>query len=219
MDKSQKKELKSRYLEKQRKHDFAYQFWVNRQEQVRQNSEISGAILNQCPDEQLENKIVDYVLNWFDQSGKRPKNVNVQVWEREILKQLPEGVQAVFATYLFESDLSLNGSYYDFFYQNNGAFTCEALKGYQLMNNAKMVEIMHQCIGAYLKMKNSGEIEESMGVIHSWDMDEDFYISNAHKSFAELDADYQLIEHEFLKVSAIPGLEIKEKIGVNLPYG
>jgi hypothetical protein len=198
MDKSQKKVLKNKFREEKREHEVASQLWAIREGQIRQVSRIDKTILEQWTDQQLERKIIDYVFNQFSQAGKRPTHQNVQEWERSILLQLPLGIQTVFATYLFESDLSLNGSFWDFFYQNNGAFTLETLKGYQLMQNEEMITILQQCIGAYLKMKRTGEIVEAMGAPHHWELDEDYYISINQESFDELDVKYQLEEKEFL---------------------
>jgi hypothetical protein len=116
--------------------------------------------------------------------------VNLQQWERGVLLQLPVGVQAVFATYLFESSLSLNASFFDFFFQNAGAFALETLSGYKLMNNQKMVEIVEQGMGAYLKMQYAGEIEELMGEPHHWAVDGNHYVAINRQSFEELDAAY-----------------------------
>ncbi len=107
MDKSQRKQLKRSYLEAQRKTDFAFQFWRARKEQIRQVGEIEAVSIERWTDSELEGKLVYYVLNQFDQAGKPPGHLNLQQWERSILLQLPVGVQAVFATYLFESSLSL----------------------------------------------------------------------------------------------------------------
>ncbi|MDX5418711.1 MAG: hypothetical protein LPK09_05810, partial [Hymenobacteraceae bacterium] len=119
-------------------------------------------------------------------------------WEREILRSLPIGVQAVYSTYLFESDLYLNASCWDFFYQNNGAFAIEALNGYQLLGNVKMIVILEQCIGAYLKMLHSGEIEELYGVVHNWSSNDESYINRNRLNFQELDNEYLSQETNFV---------------------
>jgi hypothetical protein len=163
MDKSRRKQLKNDYREVQRKTDFAFQCWEARKEQIRQVQEIDAEGIDRWTDGELEGKLVDFVWNQFDHAGKPPKHLNLQQWERGILLQLPVGVQAVFATYLFESSLSLNASFWDFFYQNAGAFALETLNGYKLMNNLEMVGIVEQGMGAYLKMRHAGETEELMG--------------------------------------------------------
>lgn len=98
---------------------------------------------------------------------------------------------AVYATSLFELDLSVNGSYWDFFYQSNGTFAVEALNGYKLMGDSKMAGVVEQGIGAYLKLQKSGVVEESCGELHNWNIDEVLFIGNNKKGFDELDQEYQ----------------------------
>ncbi|HEX8531443.1 MAG TPA: hypothetical protein VF646_15535 [Cytophagales bacterium] len=95
--------MKKTYVEAQRENDFAFQCWKARKEHIRQVREIDEESIKRWMDEELERKIVDYTLNQFDQAGKPPKEVNVNHWEKDILLKLPVGVQAVFATHLFES--------------------------------------------------------------------------------------------------------------------
>gem|GEM_PF-2888379 len=187
MDREQRKQLKKTYLEAQRKTDFAFQFWEVRKEQIWQVREIDAASIERWTDGELEGKLVDYVLNQFDHAGNPPKHANLQQCERGVLLQLPPGVQAVFATYLFESSLSLNGSFWDFFYQNAGAYALETLNGYKLMGNQEMAGIVEQGMGAYLKMRHAGEIKELMGELHQWPVEENHYVAINHKSFKELD--------------------------------
>jgi hypothetical protein len=112
-------------------------------------------------------------------------------WERAILQKLPAGVVAFYSTSLFEQDLCVNGSHWDFFYQSNGAFAIEVLNGYNLMGATRMVAVMEQCIGAYLKLKKSGEVEKIYGELHDCDIDEDLFVENNTKSFEELDQEYR----------------------------
>lgn len=191
MDKSHRRALKKQYQAEQRKNDPVYQFWSEWDAQLQTVQSVTEAQIQQWNDEELEWKIVSYVLNQFRKAGKPPKIQNLQQWERAVLLQLPPGVQAVFATYLFEIDLQLGGSFWDFFYQNNGAFAIEALNGYKLMSNSMMVEIMEQCIGAYLKMQEKGEIEELMGEPHYWEVDQDYYTAINKQDFESLDREYQ----------------------------
>jgi hypothetical protein len=194
MEKQKRLELKKKYKEEQLATDPTLQLLSKLKEQIRQTSGISKEQLEGWSDEELEQKVVYYVYNRFEKAGRAPKAKNLMEWEREVLLNLPTGVQAVYATHLFESDLNLNGSYWDFFYQNNGAFAIDTLKGYQLMGDMKMVEILEQCIGAYLKMLQSGEIEELYGVVHKWSIDKDYFISRNRKSFEELDSERVAME-------------------------
>jgi hypothetical protein len=194
MEKQKRQELKKKYKAEQLVIDPGLQLLSKLKEQISQASDISKEQLERWSDEELEQKIVYYAYNRFKKAGRAPKGKNQVEWEREVLRSLPLGVQAVYATNLFESDLSLNGSYWDFFYQNNGAFAIDTLKGYQLMGNMKMVEILEQCIGAYLKMLQSGEIEDLYGVVHTWSINEEYFISRNRKSFEELDSEYMAIQ-------------------------
>ncbi len=191
MDKAQRKRLKKTYLKEQRKTDLAFQFLEARKEQIQQVGEIDAASMERWTDDVLAQKLLYYVLNQFDQAGKPPRHVNLQQWERSMLLQLPVGVQAVFATYLFESSFSLNASFWDFFYQNNGAFALETLNGYKLMNNQEMATIVEQGMGAYLKMHYAGAIAEMTGEPHQWAVDENHCVAINRKSFEELDAAYE----------------------------
>lgn len=190
MEKQRRQELKKKYKEEQFATDPALQLLAQLKEQISKVPEITIEQLQQWSDEELEQKIVYYVYNMFEKAGKAPKGKNLLEWEKETLQMLPSGVKAVYSTYLFESDLNLNDSYWDFFYQNNGAFAVETLKGYQLMGNARMVEILEQCIGAYLKMLQDGEIEELYGVVHNWSTDTDYFINRNKKSFEEIDSEH-----------------------------
>lgn len=190
MKKQKRQELKKKYKEDQLAADPSLQFLSELKEQTSQASAISKEQLEMWSDEELEQKIIYYTYNRFENAGRIPKAKNQVEWERQVLQGLPVGVQAVYATYLFESDLSLNGSYWDFFYQNNGAFAIETLNGYQLMGNVKMVVVLEQGIGAYLKMLHSGEIEKLYGVVHNWSINEEYFISRNRMSFEELDSEY-----------------------------
>ncbi|WP_299991387.1 DUF4375 domain-containing protein [uncultured Pontibacter sp.] len=220
MDKQKRQDLKKKYKEEQLATDPNLQFLSKLKEQISQTSDISKEKIERRSDEELEQKIVNYVYNRFENAGRAPKAKNQVEWEREVLQSLPVGVRAVYATYLFESDLNLNGSFWDFFYQNNGAFAIDTLNGYRLMEEMEMVEILEQCIGAYLKMLQSGEIEELYGVVHDWSIDEEYFISRNKKSFEELDREYLAMETNLVeelrtkKVKFIrnhPGLLITEK--------
>jgi hypothetical protein len=190
MDKQKRQELKKKYKEEQLATDPNLQFLSKLKEQIIQTSDISNEQLERWSDEELEQKIVYYTYYRFEKAGRAPRGKNQVEWERQVLKSLPIGVQAVYATYLFESDLNLNGSFWDFFYQNNGAFAIDSLNGYRLMEDMEMVEILEQCIGAYLKMLQSGEIEELYGVVHDWSINEEYFISRNRKYFEELDSEY-----------------------------
>ena len=189
MDKFRRKQLKKGYLEASRKNDFAFQCWEARKAQIRQVREINEESIEGWADNELERKIVDYVLNQFNQAGKPSRQMNINEWERDILVQLPIGVQAVFATNLFEGSLALNTSFLDFFYGTAGAFALETLNGYKLMNNLTMAQCVEQGMGAYLKLRNAGEVKVNMGEIHQWAVDENHYISTNSQSFEELDAE------------------------------
>ena len=190
MEKQRRQELKKKYKEEHLKSDPALQFLSEINRWIDQISYLSAVELDAWNDEELIQNIVYHVYNRFKKEGKAPKGTNPMDWERTILLKLPSGVQAVFATNLFEGDLSLNASYWNFFYQNNGAFALETLNGYGLMSNLKMAEVLEQCFGAYLKMHRSGEIEEAYGIPHRWDIDEEYFIQHNTKEFEELDAEY-----------------------------
>ena len=194
MKKQKRQELKKKYKEEQLATDPSLQLLFKLKEQINQTSDISKEQVERWRDEELEQKIVYYAYNRYEKAGRAPKGKNHVEWEREVLLSLPVGVQAVYSTYLFEGDLNLNGSYWDFFYQNNGAFAIDTLNGYQLMGNMDMGEILEQCIGAYLKMLQSGEIKEMYGVVHNWNIDEEYFISRNRKSFEELDNEYLAME-------------------------
>ncbi|RDV16666.1 hypothetical protein DXT99_02460 [Pontibacter diazotrophicus] len=194
MEKQKRQELKKKYKEEQLATDPGLQLLSKLKEQVSQTFDITKEQLEGWSDEELEQKVVYYVYNRIEKAGRAPKGKNLVEWEREVLLSLPVGVQAVYATHLFESDLNLNGSYWDFFYQNNGTYAIDTLEGYQLMGNMKMVEILEQCIGTYLKMLLSGEIEEMYGVVHNWNIDKAYFISRNSKNFEELDSECLAIE-------------------------
>ncbi|WP_222707321.1 DMP19 family protein [Pontibacter qinzhouensis] len=179
-----------KYKEEQLATDPGLQLLSKFKEQISQASAISKEHLERWSDEELEQKIVYYTYNRFEKAGRASKGKNQVEWEREALQSLPVGVQAVYATYLFESDLNLNGSFWDFFYQNNGAFAIDTLNAYRLMEDMEMVEILEQCIGAYLKMLQSGEIQALYGVVHDWSIDEEYFIIRNKKNFEELDREY-----------------------------
>ena len=199
MDKQKRQELKKKYKEEQLATDPGLQLLSKLKEQISQTSAISKEQLERWSDEELEQKIVYYTYNRFEKAGRAPKGKNQVEREREVLQNQPVGVQAVYATYLFESDLNLNGSFWDFFYQNNGAFAIDTLNGYRLMKDIEMVEILEQCIRAYLKMLQRGEIEELYGVVHDWSIDEKYFISRNKKSFEELDREYKAMETKLVE--------------------
>ncbi|QNF33655.1 DUF4375 domain-containing protein [Adhaeribacter swui] len=199
MDKKRRQELKKEYKQEQKKSDPVLMFLSELDQKIHQITNINTQQINKWADEELEQNIVYYVYNRFKEAGKPPKGKNLMEWERSVLQTLPTGVQAVFATHLFESDLSLNGSYWDFFYQNNGAFAVDTLNGYRLMDNRKMVEVLEQCLGTYLKMRKRGEIEEFMGVPHNWNIAEEYFITKNTKDFDDLDKEY---DAERLKLAA-----------------
>lgn len=199
MDKQKRQELKKKYKEEQLVTDPGLQLLSKLKAQISQASAISKEQLESWSDEELEQNIVYYTYSRFEKARRAPKGKNQVEWEKEILRSLPMGVQAVYATYLFESDLNLNGSFWDFFYQNNGAFAIDTLNGYRLLGDMEMVEILEQCIGAYLKMLQSGEIEELYGVVHDWSFDEEYFISRSIKSFEELDREYLAMETKLIE--------------------
>jgi hypothetical protein len=207
MERQRRQEVKKKYKEEQLATDPGLQLLSKLKEQISHTSDISKELLEGWSDEELEQKVVYYVYNRFEKAGRAPKAKNFVEWEREVLLRLPVGVQAVYATYLFESDLNLNASFWDFFCQNNGAFAIDTLKGYQPMGDMKIVEILEQCIGAYLKMLQSGEIEELGGVVHDWGIDKEYFISRNRKSFEELDREYLAMETNLLNESRTKKIE------------
>jgi hypothetical protein len=198
MDKQQKKAHKQQYKAAQAATSVSALFLADLHARIQQVIIIGLEQLAQWSDEEVEQQIVYYVYHAFMQAGRPPKGTNRQAWERATLLRLPPGVQAVYATNLFEGSLSLNASYWDFFYQSGGTYAQEVLQGYQLLGNTPMVVVVEQCIGAYLKMRHSGEIEELMGEEHTWELDEAYFIDRNQQSFEELDAAYQAVKQELL---------------------
>src|SRR5687768_1245465 len=186
MEKQRRKDLKNQYKASQKQFDKGLMFWSKVDQQISQTNRISFEQFCEWGDEQIEQNIIYYVYNRVKNAGKRPKTIHPTEWERTILQKLPTGVVAVYATSLFEQDLCVNGSYWDYFYQSNGAFAIEALNGYRLMGDPKMAAVMEQCIGAYLKLQKSGAVEEACGELHNWDIDENLFIGNSIKGFDEL---------------------------------
>jgi hypothetical protein len=199
MDKQRRRELKKKYLEEQKKSDPTSNILSELFQETHQITSISAQQIDRWADEELVRNIDYYVYNRFKKGGKPPQGKYLMEWERSILQTLPTGVQAVFATHLFEGELSLNGSYWDFFYQSNGAFAIETFNGYRLMGNMKMVEVMEQCLGYYLKMRNRGEIEELWGVTHIWEIEEEYFIIKNTKDFDDLDREYNADRLDFVE--------------------
>ena len=199
MEKQRKKELKKQYKDSQRESDDVLRFWSKVNQRISKTDRINVEFFNVWENQQIEENIVYYVYNRFvTEGGKRPKGIDQNKWERTILQNLPPAVLAVYTTILFERDLCVNGSYWDFFYQSNGAFAIDALNGYKLLGETKMAEVLEQCIGAYLKLQKSGEIEEACGELHKWDIDEELFVANNTKGFDELDEEYRAEETDFL---------------------
>jgi len=198
MEKQRRKELKNQYKAGQKESDKALMFWSKVDQQISQTDRISVEQFDEWGDEQIEQNIIYYVYNRFKNEGSRPKAIHLVEWERTILQKLPTGVVAVYATSLFERDLCVNGSYWDFFYQSNGALAIEALNGYRLMGDPKMAAVMEQCIGAYLKLQKSGVVEEAYGELHTWDIDEVLFVGNNKKGFDELDQEYRAEGTDFI---------------------
>jgi len=198
MEKQRKKDLKKQYKDSQKESDEALKFWTKVNQQISQTDRISVELFNVWGNEQIEQNIVYYVYNRFKNEGRRPKGIHLTEWERAILQKLPTCVVAVYATSLFERDLCVNGSYWDFFYQSNGALAIETLNGYKLMGEPKMAEVLEQCIGAYLKLQKSGAIEEACGEPHKWDIDEGMFVRNNSKGFDQLDEEYRTEDTDFL---------------------
>jgi hypothetical protein len=198
MEIRRKNELKKQYKDSQIESDEALKFWSKVNQQISQTDRISVELFGVWENEQIEQNIIYYVYNRFNNEGKRSKGIHLTEWERAILQKLPTGVVAVYATSLFERDLCVNGSYWDFFYQSNGALAIEALNGYKLMGETKMTEVLEQCIGAYLKLQKSGAIEKACGEPHKWDIDEFFFIANNTKGFDVLDSEYRTEGDDFL---------------------
>jgi len=198
MEKQRKKELKKQYKDSQKESDEGLRFWSKVNQQISKTDRICVEFFNVWDNQQIEQNIIYYVYYRFKNEGKRPKGIDLKEWERTILQKLPPAVLAVYATSLFEGDLCVNGSYWDFFYQSNGALAIDTLNGYKLMGEAKMAEVVTQGIGAYLKLQKSGEIEEACGELHKWHIDEDFFIRNNTKGFDELDEEYRAEGNDFL---------------------
>jgi hypothetical protein len=198
MDKSRRKELKKQFKEGQKDSDKALQFCSKVDQQIVQTDRVSVERFGEWEDEQIEQNIIYYVYNRFKNEGKRPKKIPLAEWERMILQKLPTSVVAVYATSIFEQDLSVNGSYWDYFCQGDGVFAIEALNGYRLMGNAKMAAVTEQCIGAYLKLQKSGAVQEACGELYKWDIDEELFVRNNLKDFDELDHDYRAEGQDFI---------------------
>jgi hypothetical protein len=198
MDKQQKRAHKQQYKAAQAATSVSTLFQVDMHACIQQVTIIRMEQLAQWSDDEVEQQIIYYVYHAFKQAGRCPKGTNRQAWERATLLRLPPGLQAVYATNLFEGSLSLNASYWDFFYQSGGTYALEVLQGYHLMGNTAMVIVLEQCIGAYLKMHYSGEIEELMGEEHTWEIDEAYFIDRNEQNFDELDAAYQAVQRELL---------------------
>lgn len=134
--------------------------------------------------------------------------------EKSMLNQLPAGIQATFATYSFETDAQVNGSFYDFFYQNNGKFAKEVLTGYQFFGLSEMHSITEQCLGAYFKLVLSGEIAANEGILHELDLNQQFFIDKNEFDFTALEQKLKSIdflaleEHKSQFIKNHPGLFI-----------
>ncbi|WP_020526816.1 DMP19 family protein [Flexithrix dorotheae] len=191
MDKAQKKLLKQRYKDEQRKNDPGEVFsglWLN---SIREVDSLNENLIDSWTDEEIEWKIVCYAFNQIEQEN--------HCSERENLLKLPTGVQAIFATYLFESSISLDGNFYNFFFQSNGAFTRETYVGYDAIGNREMYHLMEQCIGAYFKLVRSGEVKDACGIEHDLDLDEDYFIKVNEFDLDELAQKINEIDFEVLK--------------------
>jgi hypothetical protein len=214
MDKSRRKELKNQFKEGQKQSD---KFWVKVDQQISQTDRVSVERFGEWRDEQIEQNIIYYVYNRLKNEGKRPESMHASEWERTILQKLPSGVVAVYATSIFEQDLSVNGSYWDYFYQGDGTLAIEALNGYKLMGNTRMSAVMEQCIGAYLKLQKSGTVQEAYGELHKWDIDEEHFVVNNTKEFDELDKEYRAEGPDFISSLLTNKIEfIKKNIALFL---
>ena len=191
MDKHRRRLLKNKYKEGQKDSDNLFNFLSKIDQQIVQTDRICVELFGEWEDERVEENIRYYVLNRIKNAGRCPRGVHLMRWERDVVQKLPMGVVAFYATALFEQDLCVNGSYWDFFYQSNGVFAIEALNGYKLMGATKMTEVMEQCIGAYLKFQKSGEIARLCGELHDWRIDEASFVANNTKGFDELDQEYR----------------------------
>ncbi|MGC3946389.1 MAG: DUF4375 domain-containing protein [Chryseolinea sp.] len=197
MDKQQRRDLKKQYKAERQKSDPGYQFISKINQRIDHADRIKVELFSEWDDEQVEENIVDYVFNRFKKEGKKPRDMHAAEWERGILRKLPPGVVAVYATHLFELCLNVGGGW-DFFYQASGAIAMEALDGYKLMNDTKMTSVMEECIGAYLKLRNSGAVEEACGEPHQWDFDEQYFIGSNTKTFDQLDKEYRAEGRDFI---------------------
>ena len=101
----------------------------------------------------------------------------------EIIRALPRGVQAVYATWLVDAEVN-NGGFNQFFWNPSGRFAGDALVGYELLGAEEYAVVMRAAIA-------TREVErERMAPFYEAGTVEAFSESYAHTELEEIDQRY-----------------------------
>jgi hypothetical protein len=100
-----------------------------------------------------------------------------------VIRELPAGTQAIYATWLVDAEVN-NGGFNQFFFNPSGAFAGNALAGYELMGAEEYAAIMRAAIATYESER------DTLAPFHKERSLESFGESYRHTALGEIDQRY-----------------------------
>ena len=116
--------------------------------------------------------------------------------EAEIIRALPPGVRAIYATWLVDVEVN-NGGFNQFFFNSSGQYAGDALAGYELLATEEYAAVMRAAIATY---EADRERLEPLYQAHTL---ESFAESYHHTGLGEVDQRYYALGDRIYHVWAV----------------
>lgn len=130
--------------------------------------------LNNIPDDQLEQALIDYACNYIDDMS----------YEVDRIKSLSDGFQYVYSTWILEGQV-YNGGFIQYYYNTSFNLAEEAYHGYLAFGSEDAAEIVHNaidCINSeyelYENTKEDGSFDSFLALYENspfGNLDDEFY--------------------------------------------
>src|SRR6185503_1769996 len=116
--------------------------------------------------------------------------------EAEVIRTLPPGVRAIYATWLVDAEVN-NGGFNQYFFNSSGRYAGEALAGYELFGAEEYVAVMRSAIATF-------EVDrERLEPFYRAHTLESFSESYEHTDLREVDQRYYALGDRIYHASAV----------------
>jgi hypothetical protein len=144
-------------------------------------AELTPAILETIPDSDVEQAIMDLIDCRVERTGRT---------EREVLKTLPAGFRALYATWWVEAEVN-NGGFNQYFWNPAGEFAAEAVEGFDLIGAPALARLTERAIA--IRAKDEARMEQ----FKARDSIKAFSESYEGNPLNELDDEFYKLEENF----------------------